>query len=196
MKVFFQSLIILFLIKLYIIYYYYIFIFYFSDSALKYFYEFGPKAHDYALLKDDDHHYLIEKGIDFKYFDKFYSAFYLSTNGICELVANENKEFSVSENPKDFPILEHALIAPFWADITTEIAGDVFYRLENDSETLDQISCDIKKTYFTFSHFKATWAAIITWNQVKAHAYSRFRYFAAIVYFFFFCCLIIDRLDY
>ncbi len=96
---------------------------------------------------------------------------------MCELISNENEQFRVSENPKDFPIIKHALIAPFWADISTEIFGDVYYRLENDSEALDRISCDIKSAYLTFSNFKATWASVITWNQVKAHAYSRFRYF-------------------
>ena len=105
---------------------------YIQDPTLRLFYEFGPEAHDTVFLKDDDHHYLIQKGIDFKFFGSFYSAFFLSTNGVCELVANEDEKFKVSENPKDFPIFKHAIIAPFWADIATEIYGDVYHRLEND----------------------------------------------------------------
>ena len=141
---------------------------------MKSFYNFGVQSNDNALRRDDDHHYLIQKGIDFKFFNNYYSAYYLSTNGVIKLVQNENDRFDVSENPKNFPINNYTLIAPFWSDISTESTGDVFYRLVNDSNTLNRIACDIRQSFSSFDNFKPTWASVITWYQVKAHLYSNF----------------------
>jgi len=141
---------------------------------LKLFYKFGFKSNDQTLNRDDDLHYLIQKGIDFKFFNKFYSAYYLSTNGIIKLIQNEKDRFDVGENPKQFPINNYTLIAPFWSDINTETTGDVFFRLVNDSNTLNRMACDIRQSYSSFNNFNPTWATIVTWYQVKAHLYSKF----------------------
>ena len=74
------------------------------DQNLQPLYEFGLQSGDRTLDKHDDHQYLLQKGIEFKFFNQNYTSLYISTNGVCELIKNEKNIFELSPLPKDFPL--------------------------------------------------------------------------------------------
>jgi len=150
-------------------------------TSMRSFYDFGPAAGDHALPKLDDHFELVKTPGKFKFYDHFYSYFYLSTNGFIEL-KEKNENFKMHEkfnfNSAPFPIAGHAIIAPFWADHVPELHGDIFYRFITDLDSMDQISRDInsfKPSKFV-ADFIPNWASVITWFQIKSHPHRRFVY--------------------
>ena len=54
-------------------------------TKLRNLYDFGPAAGDQSLLKTDDHFVLVQTPGVFKFYDRYYSAFFLSSNGAIEL---------------------------------------------------------------------------------------------------------------
>lgn len=93
------------------------------------------------------------------FFDKIYSKFYISTNGI--LSFNVYNGHSLSK----FPLNNTAVIAPFWSDIDTQFAGHIFHREIRNKIILEQINNDINKKYKDLD-FKADWMHIVIWNKV------------------------------
>ena len=65
-----------------------------------------------------------------------------------------------------------SILAPYWADINTNTFGEVYYREVIDLKSLTRISCDISRSYLTFTDYKPSWGFIITWHDVGAHGYS------------------------
>jgi len=152
-----------------------------EDCKYKHFFDFGPNAGDDNLTKLDDHHILIKKPVSFKFYGKYFESFYLSTNGVVKLI-EKNETFNLHEkysyNPAKFPIDNETLIAPFWSDMISDSAGDVFYRLVSDAESLKQIEFEIDRlTKASWcNEFKASWVAVITWYKLKAFNHRRFEY--------------------
>ena len=69
--------------------------------------------------------------------------------------------------PDAFPLGDNRrLVAPFWADADTTVAGDVFYRETTDPNLLQQATNDITATFVDQRKFKATWLLIATWYKV------------------------------
>ena len=49
--------------------------------------------------------------------------------------------------PAEFPIGDNRpLVAPFWADVNTLVAGDIFYRETLDQNLLQQATIDVTAT--------------------------------------------------
>lgn len=70
-----------------------------------------------------------------------------------------------SFGPEPFPLLSNStLIAPFWDDINTELAGDVYYRLSEDEELLSTVGYNIDVVFAV--RFQPTLAFIVTWDRV------------------------------
>ena len=142
-------------------------------------YDFGPAAGDESLPRLDDTYVFIQTRGNFKFYDNYYSAFFLSTNGFIELKKFfEPFKMHVKFNfdSAKFPSADHAIIAPFWADSIPEENGQVFYRVTADDDTLAQISYDVNFHKKSEKFFLPTWASIITWYQLKAASHRRSHY--------------------
>lgn len=146
-----------------------------EDCGYRNFFDFGPKAGDFNLTKLDDHYVLVQKPISFKFFDKYFQSFYLSSNGLIKLLeknstVSSQEEINLHHYTEHFPILNKTLIAPYWVDMITGADGDVFYRLVTDKSTLNDVSFEIdrltKANYA--SSYKPSWVAIVTWYQMKS----------------------------
>jgi len=152
-----------------------------EDCKYRSFFDFGPNAGDENLTRQDDHHILIHKPSSFNFFGKYYQSFYISTNGVIKLV-EKNETFSLHEqfhyNSEAFPIQNETLIAPFWADMIPDIFGDIFYRVVSDRDTLNDVEYEIDRLTKSSCGFlfKPSWAAVITWHQLKAFNHRRFEY--------------------
>ena len=150
-------------------------------TKLRNLYDFGPAAGDKSLLKADDYFTLVQTPGIFKFYDRHYSAFFLSSNGVIEL-KSINDTFELHEkfesDSVSFPVADHAIIAPFWSDHAPDSNGHVFYRVATDDNTLAQISYDINlhKPLSFGMDFVPTWSCIITWFQLKAFNHRRFDY--------------------
>ncbi len=123
--------------------------------------KFGIVNGDKELKNDDDHEILIKIPLSFPFFGEIYQQFYLSINGVCQLLKNNNKKFTLYPYPRQFPLFNQTIIAPFWSDINTYSFGEVFYRQTTDLKTLDRISCDISQSYSAFLDYKPSWAYVV-----------------------------------
>ena len=75
--------------------------------------------------------------------------------------------------PDAFPLGNNRrLVAPFWADVDTRVAGQVFYRETVDPGLLQQATDDIRATFVDHRKFKATWLLIATWYNVAFYGAS------------------------
>jgi len=143
-------------------------------------YDFGPAAGDESLPRLDDSFIFIKTQSNFKFYDNYYSAFFLSTNGFIELIKTY-EPFKIHGKfnfvSVKFPVDDHAIIAPFWSDHIPEANGQVFYRATNQ-DTLDHISYDVDahRASCLRSSFLPTWALIVTWYQLKAVSHRRHPY--------------------
>ena len=157
-----------------------------SDCRLRYrnLFDFGLEAGDINITKRDDHFLLVQTPGAFKFYGEYFSAFYLSSNGVIELI-NKNTSFQLHNkfeySSVPFPVSGHSLIAPFWSDHVLKNGGEeqVFYRVVSDFETLAQISYDInlyEPSNLRMNHFMPTWSCIITWYHMKAFNHYRFPY--------------------
>lgn len=72
-----------------------------------------------------------------------------------------------SYTPESFPFQQNArVIATYWADVDTTIAGDVWYRETNNRALLGRTSSDVRSTFPQQSSFNASWVFITTWDRV------------------------------
>jgi hypothetical protein len=61
-------------------------------------------------------------------------------------------------------------IAPFAHDISTRVNGNVYYRLINDTQTLNQIGLEISSLYYLNTlNFIPSNAFIVTWDTIAAY---------------------------
>ena len=69
--------------------------------------------------------------------------------------------------PDAFPLGNNSrLVAPFWADVDTRVAGQVFYRENSDPGLLRQATDDVTATFVDHRKFRATWLLVVTWYEV------------------------------
>ena len=57
-------------------------------------------------------------------------------------------------------------MAPFWADVDTRVAGEVFYRETSDPSLLKRATSDVTTIYVRCKSFRAAWLLIATWYEV------------------------------
>jgi len=154
-----------------------------NDCRFRNFYNFGPMSGDKKMPSDDDHHEKIELPSKFKFFDKYYSALYASTNGVIKLVNESDKYDNVLDihneyyyNSVHFPISNHSLIAPFWTDMSPHRKDShTFYRIATDKHTLNRVYQEAENFMpLSASSFGPQWAFIITWYQLSANQHTRF----------------------
>ena len=69
--------------------------------------------------------------------------------------------------PDRFPLGDRRrLVAPFWADVDTRVAGKVFYRETSDLNLLKKATADVTTIYVRCKSFRAAWLLIATWYEV------------------------------
>ena len=59
------------------------------------------------------------------------------------------------------------LIAPFWADYSFRESGTIYYRVVNDSATLNDVAQKIANASVAFRGYTPTSAVVVTWFQSK-----------------------------
>ncbi|KXJ29884.1 Alpha-tectorin [Exaiptasia diaphana] len=69
--------------------------------------------------------------------------------------------------PKTFPLAGSTIIAPFWADVSTNKGGAIWYRQTTCKDVLKVASLDIRKAFPEFQYFSAIWMFVATWEQVN-----------------------------
>ena len=70
--------------------------------------------------------------------------------------------------PSQFPT-----IAPFYAPVTVEGEGHVFYRLSRERKVLTQATADVRSSFWDQDLFNASLAFVATWSRVK-HVHGKF----------------------
>ena len=70
-------------------------------------------------------------------------------------------------SPKPFPFSDNIeLIAPYWADVDTDLGGDIWYRESVNTTLLKVSSYEVKKQLPELYKFQASWLFIATWADV------------------------------
>ncbi len=90
----------------------------------------------------------------------------LSTNGL--LSFGQGNSFHIPTTSSG-----HLIIAPFWADFnfaSTSGGGTIYYRVTNDTSTLDLIAGYIHDGNEELNDYVPTQAVIVTW--FRSHAYE------------------------
>jgi len=86
----------------------------------------------------------------------------VNTNGVISFLAPVSQY-----TPDRFPLGDQRrLVAPYWADVDTNIGGVVSYRETKDTALLQRVARDIRQASSNFSDFDATWIFIATWDRV------------------------------
>ena len=71
------------------------------------------------------------------------------------------------QSPSTFPLRDGVYAAaPYWADVFTQRAGNIWYRLTSDNVTMYAITRDIKRAFPRHAEFTGSWAVIVTWDGV------------------------------
>lgn len=63
-----------------------------------------------------------------------------------------------------FPLSNYTLIAPFWDDINTNVAGRIFFRFSGDPDLLDEVGSSIEDAFDC--EFNPVLLFIATWDSV------------------------------
>lgn len=127
------------------------------------FYPFGVREGDYVVPQNDDGSSgMVSISIPFPFFDQNHNSLFVNTNGVISFTT------SVSQyTPDRFPLGDNRrLVAPFWADVDTTVAGKVIYRETSVQGLLQRATDDITKIYVHCKNFRAGWLLIATWYEV------------------------------
>ena len=92
----------------------------------------------------------------------------VASNGFLSLNATRAAD---SFTPEKFPV-DDPLIAPFWADVDTELGGNVFYRSTTNMSLLNEAERIINNA-FTGANFVPEDLYIVTWFKVDYYHRSR-----------------------
>ncbi|XP_074073374.1 alpha-tectorin-like [Macrotis lagotis] len=131
-----------------------------QDAAATLLYPFGPEHGDQSVLRaDDGHSPKFQLSEPFSFFGATYQDVYVNTNGLISF------EVPVSQFiPHAFPLEDgRAFVAPFWADITTDKIGQVWYRESRRPSLLHRASRELATAFpgsrgtSLHSLFVATW---------------------------------------
>ena len=92
------------------------------------------------------------------------------------LQVNNNGDISFDTSvgtftPETFPLANNLqLIAPFWADVDTTVAGNVWYREASSERSLLQRARDeIRRALASQEDFQPTFLFIATWDHVGSY---------------------------
>ena len=127
-------------------------------------YDFGAKANDLTLAKQDDASSRIVINFDLPYFGTIYRELFISTNGILTFGAG-----ITSYVPSRFPLHDTRAVATYWTDSDpSRGVGNIFYRQVYDQATLFKISEEIRSKFVGQVAFNSRWALIVTFANVPA----------------------------
>lgn len=87
----------------------------------------------------------------------------ISTNGLVSFEGALNHHIPTNFPRRTGPFVP--LIAPLWADFNFRDAGRIYYRVTNDSSTLDAVAEAISDTNDLYAEYKPTLAVVVTWFQ-------------------------------
>ncbi|CAH3193578.1 unnamed protein product [Porites evermanni] len=134
-----------------------------KTEKLPRFYPFGGNEGDQSVERNDDGSSgEVPLSISFPYFDQNHKSLFVNTNGVISFL-DQVSQFT----PDSFPLGDNRrLVAPFWADVDTRVAGQVFYRETTDQALLQQASEDVQANFVDHRKFKANWLFIATWHEV------------------------------
>lgn len=97
----------------------------------------------------------------FSFYGKKYDSLFANNNGVVSFGKNVSQY-----TPDPFPLDDAVpFVAPYWADVDNDIAGDIFWRQTQDPGLLSQFTADISR-YFPVISFTPIWMFIATWEQV------------------------------
>ncbi|KAJ7394041.1 hypothetical protein OS493_003714 [Desmophyllum pertusum] len=127
------------------------------------FYPFGQSEGDLLLPPNDDRSSgTVPISIPFPFFDQNHNSLFVNTNGVISFLVEVSQY-----TPDAFPLGDNRrLVAPFWADVNTNVAGEVFYRETTDPNLLQQATNDVTATFVSHRKFRATWLLVVTWYEV------------------------------
>jgi len=135
--------------------------------------EFGPIYGDKILpRKDDSSTGPISFPLNFPFFNKNISEFFINTNGIISFNKNLSTfdEISKSQNI--------SFLSVFGSDIDTRYNGFIYHREILDYNTLKHLSEEVNKFVNMRSelsanelreNFIAQWGYLVTWHNVEPH---------------------------
>ncbi|XP_067686050.1 fibrillin-2-like [Haliotis asinina] len=127
---------------------------------------FGTSTSDSAMRTQDEGFQRIEVEDGIPFSSKIYTELYISTNGVIS--------FRTPFGPyaPSLPTTTQNILCPYWADIdlTSSVKKSstaIYYQVYTgpNNSMLERASTWIKK-YITDSSFRATWALVVTWNDV------------------------------
>lgn len=89
----------------------------------------------------------------------------VSVNGA--IFFGQGTDTSYVSNQNQFPLGGgRRFLAPFWADVDTTVAGNVWYRQSSTQALLDRANMEIRNAFPLQPTFTATDLFIVTWDQV------------------------------
>ena len=125
------------------------------------FFPYGPTNGDQTMVPSDDNSegpYPIP--VNFLFFNNVYSNAFVGSNGVISLGR------SLSGNSDPFPVIGLTCVAPFYADVDTNVGGNIYYRPISDATTLTAVSNELRNNLPYFNSFSATWAFVATFIEV------------------------------
>lgn len=75
------------------------------------------------------------------------------------------REGNTEYSPEEFPTSPLPLIAPFWEDVNTNVAGSIFYQLTSDSSMLQRAQ-NVIRGFNVARDFTPNILFVATWDHV------------------------------
>ena len=123
------------------------------------FFNYGSEANR-TLPKKDDGCTQVNFDFNFNYYGNVYTKCCININGFISF-----DDLSSFLNPSN-----KYFIAAFNHDLSTSGKGSIYYRLINNSQTLNQIGLEISSLYYLNTlNFMPTNAFIVTWDSVAPY---------------------------
>ncbi|KAK7069005.1 Calcium ion binding [Halocaridina rubra] len=129
------------------------------------FFKFGEEAGDKKLPNMDEASTAeINLRVPLVFYGQVYESLFVNMNGFVSFLTEIPNFFNVQ-----FP-LEYPLIAPFYSDVDTTRAGNVYYRETSDPNTVARAKIDLSQYFNGASGFEPTGIFIVTWDGVGAYS--------------------------
>ena len=87
----------------------------------------------------------------------------INDNGVISFARNFAHSY---RTPRSLPLHGTAFIAPYWADVDTTEAGEIFYRESYDPSLLTRASKEIQMALSLNGSIEIKHLLIVTWNAV------------------------------
>nr|XP_045605047.1 nidogen-like isoform X1 [Procambarus clarkii]XP_045605056.1 nidogen-like isoform X1 [Procambarus clarkii] len=126
-----------------------------------YLYRYGKDAGDTRLAAEDD---ISSPEINLRapiiFFGQIYQSIFVNSNGFISFLTEIPNFFNVQ-----FP-LEYPIIAPFYSDVDSRLAGDIWYRETSDPGTVSRAKFDLQQYFTSAANFVPQGIFIVTWEGV------------------------------